>query len=918
MAPRIPNPKLTLPKRGRSTKADEPSAPVAEKTTSKSTKGFRIPNPKLSLPKRGRSAKADEPSAPVAEKTTSKSTKGFRIPNPKLSLPKRGRSAKADEPSAPLADESTTAAPATLEMPPPSGPPVSELPAPVAASAPPAARRRGLPRLAMPNFNARSLSLPRLGGRGGGSMSRGRPERDVVGLDIEPGYIVAAQASANGSVKVVRAVGAPLDMEVVRDGEVLDPQALGEALAELFRGSGLGRTVRVGLANQRTVLRTIDLPPIEDRKDLATAVRFQAEEEVPMPLNNAVLDFQPLGLVDTPQGQRQRVVLVAAQRDMVERLLQALQIAGLRPVGVDLSAFAMIRALYRSDGERGPNLVYLGVGGLTNMAVADGITCKFTRVLGGGLESMAESLAARREIPVNEARDLLFRVGLPEDDDSHLAYGGQHDTAGSAPSVEPEGYEEYDEHAHYADETQDYEGYAEHEPYADAPQGYADHDPHGDAPDAYADHDPHADAPQAYADRDADPDAPQVYPDHAPHDDAPDVPGAADAGPDEVADAGEDEVQFHTFGAGAPEAGEPEVQFHTYGAADAGHDDAAEAGEDEVQFHTFGAGAADAGPEDAPEAGEPEVQFHTYGAADAGHDDAAEAGEDEVQFHTFGAGAADAGPDDAPEAGEPEVQFHTYGAADAGHDDAAEAGEDEVQFHTFGAGAADAGHDDAPEAGAGEVHGQEDVQLHGEAADPDDPAHPAAGDDAGYGPYATDASYSYEHGAEPDPHAAVPAEHAPDEAVTRELPAYDYEEPPPFDDDYTFEAQSPAVAAGGAPEPAAGMAYPGPDPYRQPSRESGPDDDVHTVISDGVREIAGEVRNSLDFQRIQAGGEAVQGIVLSGPVLDVPGFAGALERELGLPVYRGELDMPAGAVSGPVSRSRVAVAAGLAVEEIAP
>ena len=114
------------------------------------------------------------------------------------------------------------------------------------------------------------------------------------------------------------------------------------------------------------------------------------------------------------------------------------------------------------------------------------------------------------------------------------------------------------------------------------------------------------------------------------------------------------------------------------------------------------------------------------------------------------------------------------------------------------------------------------------------------------------------------------------------------------------------------------MAYPGPDPYRNPTRESGPDDDVHTVIGDGVREIAGEVRNSLDFQRIQAGGEAVQGIVLSGPALDVPGFANALERELGLPVYRGELDMPADAITGAVSRSRVAVAAGLAVEEVAP
>ena len=65
-----------------------------------------------------------------------------------------------------------------------------------------------------------------------------------------------------------------------------------------------------------------------DRKELAAAVHFQAQDQVPMPLTNAVLDFHPLGIVDTPAGPRQRVVLVAAQRDMVEHLLGAVRGAG--------------------------------------------------------------------------------------------------------------------------------------------------------------------------------------------------------------------------------------------------------------------------------------------------------------------------------------------------------------------------------------------------------------------------------------------------------------------------------------------------------------------------------------------------------------------------------------------------------------
>jgi type IV pilus assembly protein PilM len=235
---------------------------------------------------------------------------------------------------------------------------------------------------------------------------------DVVGLDIQPGLIAAVQARVNGSVAAERAVALPLASDTVREGEVVDEGALSDALRELFDGSGLGKRVRVGVANQRTVLRTLELPPVTDRKELAAAVMFQAQDQVPMPLDNAVLDFHPLGVVDTPAGPRQRVVLVAAQRDMIGRLLAAVRGAGLRPEGIDLSAFALIRSLYRSDEEHSGRVLYLNVDGLTNLAIAEGTTCRFTRVVGSGLEGMASELAERRGIALSEARALLNAVDL--------------------------------------------------------------------------------------------------------------------------------------------------------------------------------------------------------------------------------------------------------------------------------------------------------------------------------------------------------------------------------------------------------------------------------------------------------------------------------------------------------------------------
>jgi type IV pilus assembly protein PilM len=149
-----------------------------------------------------------------------------------------------------------------------------------------------------------------------------------------------------------------------------------------------------------------------------------------------VLDFHPLGVIDTPAGPRQRVIVVAAQRDMVERLLSAVRGAGLRPEGIDLSAFALIRSLYRADDEHTGRVLYLNVGGLTNMAIAEGTVCRFTRVVSGGLESMATEIAERNGIKLQEARDLLASVDLEKPTQDAPVEGDRPDTAAEQPKAD--------------------------------------------------------------------------------------------------------------------------------------------------------------------------------------------------------------------------------------------------------------------------------------------------------------------------------------------------------------------------------------------------------------------------------------------------------------------------------------------------
>ncbi|MEA2143960.1 MAG: type pilus assembly protein PilM [Solirubrobacteraceae bacterium] len=246
-------------------------------------------------------------------------------------------------------------------------------------------------------------------------MGRKKPS-NFVGLSIEPGLIAAAQVSVNGSVVIEDGGRAELEAGVVRDGDVADSEALAAALRDLWREhKDLDRRVRIGIANARIVMRTLYLPPITNPKELSAAVRFQAVEAIPMPLADAVLDFHALGIEEGPDGPRQRIVLVAARRDMIMAVLSAARAAGLKPAGIDLAAFGMVRVLQRQRRAGDSPELFVAVGGLTNLAISDRGVCVFTRVAGGGLESLAAELAERREITAAQARAWIHLVGLEVD-----------------------------------------------------------------------------------------------------------------------------------------------------------------------------------------------------------------------------------------------------------------------------------------------------------------------------------------------------------------------------------------------------------------------------------------------------------------------------------------------------------------------
>jgi type IV pilus assembly protein PilM len=207
-----------------------------------------------------------------------------------------------------------------------------------------------------------------------------RSARSSVGLDLDGSYLAAV--SMSGGV-IEKAASMEMPSGLLRDGEVEDIQGVAHLLKDFMKEHGFGRNVWIGVANQQIAVRSLDIPPIEDADERAAAVRFQASEAVAMPLDEAVLDYQVIGQATTPEGAgAMRVIVVAAREPMIMRLVDAVRGAGLRPDGIDLSAFALMRIVApENEPEPAQARVYCHLAGVTNLAVGVGNTCVFTRPL---------------------------------------------------------------------------------------------------------------------------------------------------------------------------------------------------------------------------------------------------------------------------------------------------------------------------------------------------------------------------------------------------------------------------------------------------------------------------------------------------------------------------------------------------------
>jgi type IV pilus assembly protein PilM len=246
--------------------------------------------------------------------------------------------------------------------------------------------------------------------------------RTLVGLDIGSTGVRAAEFVPGRRRSTLRRFASvPLAPGVVRSGIVDDVEALSEALRELWSTGKFGsKEVRLGIANSGVVVRQMVLdwmPPADFRQ----ALRYQVQDALPMPVDDANLDYHLLQELELTEGDEDprrvaRILLVAAAREVVDPFVEAARNAGLRTSGVDLLPFALVRA--RTPGGLNPTgeteaIVDIGAD-VISVVVHDGGVPRYVRIIPGvGSDSITQAVQQSYQWTWEDAERTKVFVGLP-------------------------------------------------------------------------------------------------------------------------------------------------------------------------------------------------------------------------------------------------------------------------------------------------------------------------------------------------------------------------------------------------------------------------------------------------------------------------------------------------------------------------
>ncbi|MEX2008218.1 MAG: type IV pilus assembly protein PilM [Candidatus Spechtbacterales bacterium] len=178
----------------------------------------------------------------------------------------------------------------------------------------------------------------------------------AFGLDITDAAFKFLELTPGGKGFAVRSFGErDLPSGIVREGVVRQPEELSRIIRQALKGTKMSSYVVTSIPDEEVFLSTIQLPRIEKRSELDTAIRVEAEENIPIALEEAYFDYGLLPEHSTSDAMH--VLVTAVRKATVDAHIGAVRMAGLTPLAVEPESFAIARSVVPGEYNGAPVLI---------------------------------------------------------------------------------------------------------------------------------------------------------------------------------------------------------------------------------------------------------------------------------------------------------------------------------------------------------------------------------------------------------------------------------------------------------------------------------------------------------------------------------------------------------------------------------
>jgi len=234
---------------------------------------------------------------------------------------------------------------------------------------------------------------------------------DFFGLDIGSYSIKAVQLrKIQDKYQLVALGSAPSTSKGLASEAESDLTALAENIKKLYQEAKVTtKNVISALPEDQVFTRVITLPKLSE-EELTSALKWETEQYVPIPLSEVTLAHQVIGETTQDTRQKTEVLLVAAPNRLIDKLLKVLKTAGLNPVSLETEILAMSRSLVAPDSEA-TLLVDLGARA-TDIAIVEKGQVVFTRSISTAGEALTRAVAGALGLEAGQAEEYKKAYGV--------------------------------------------------------------------------------------------------------------------------------------------------------------------------------------------------------------------------------------------------------------------------------------------------------------------------------------------------------------------------------------------------------------------------------------------------------------------------------------------------------------------------